>query len=86
MTQNENIYNLCANEIYLVPIDFEDTSETLTFSPTISQVSIRVNITNDNRVEDTEYFFGNLVGVAGLVMASPEIANVTITEDTTDSE
>ena len=68
------------------PLDFEATTAVLKFTPAVSRVSVNVSIVNDDRVEDSEYFFGNLRGTAELVTASPDMANVTIIEDSSDSE
>ncbi len=58
----------------------------LTFTPTTSQVTVTVIINNDDIVEDPEQFTAVLnADAAGLpVVTAPEVAIVTITEDTDD--
>ena len=60
----------------------------LTFNADTSQVSVGVMIINDDSVENTEVFNGNLEasGTMAGVVASIDLADVSITEDPTDSK
>ncbi len=58
------------------------TMVTLTFSPTISLQNVSVTIISDTTVEIDERFNGNLNPGAGQpVITSPDVAVVTIVED-----
>ncbi len=68
--------------VYTDPIDYVPNTVELTFTPTISQVTVTVIINNDDIVEDPEQFTAVLNADAGLpVVTAPEVAFVTITED-----
>ncbi len=66
------------------PMDYRGNTQTLQFTPSISQHNVSVTIINDAIVEGPENFFGNLMGTAGLVMAAPNLATITISVDTSD--
>ena len=72
--------------IYIGARDYEGTTLLFTFTPSVGSNSVNVTIFNDTIVEATESFFGNLAGTAGLVIASPDLATVTIQEDPSDSK
>ena len=52
--------------------------QTLTFSSTVTSLTVSVPIINDNITEGDESFFGNLSNPQGPVTLDPEVATVTI--------
>ena len=60
---------------------------TITFTPTVSQITVSVPIINDNIVENDETFTGVLtVNNPDDAFLVPDVATVTIAEDPADSE
>ena len=47
--------------VYAAPADYHTDTRTITFSSSVSNVSVSVTIYNDDILESTEHFFGNLV-------------------------
>ena len=70
--------------IFAEPADYTPVTQVLTFSPTISANNVTVLITNDDILEDTEAFFGNLNNQGQPVITDPERAIVEIVEDASD--
>ena len=63
------------------PTDFNAVSDELfTFSPSTSSNEVTVTIINDDIVENSEFFFGNLSTTDGAVNLDPSAARVTISE------
>ena len=64
-----------------VPADFNAVSDQLfTFSPSTSSNDVTVTIIDDDIVENSEFFFGNLSTTDGAVNLDPSAARVTISE------
>ena len=55
--------------------------QTLTFTPSVSSLTVSVPIINDNITEGEQFFIGNLSNPQGPVTLDPEVATVTIVDD-----
>ena len=65
--------------MHTTPADYDGTTRTLTFSSTVSQVSVVVDTTDDGIVEGDEQFTGSIVlTTTGEADLAPSVATVTI--------
>jgi hypothetical protein len=71
---------------FVAPADYEGTVLVLTFTPTVSMVSVPIAIVNDSIVEEDETFSAVLDSTGQPVETSPALGTVTITEDPSDSK
>ena len=71
------------NYVYAAPADYRTDTRTVTFSSTVSKVSVSITIYNDNVLESTENFFGNLTSSRNQtgVFIMPNTANVYIMDN-----
>ena len=68
-------------------LDYEESIFDLTFNEIISSASVPIGITNDDAVEISEYFNGQLLATdSSAVVTDPDIATIVITEDSSDSK
>ena len=66
---------------YADPADYTRTTTLLTFTPTVNDNRVSVNIVDDDIHEDSEIFFGQLDAQGQPVVTNPDLATVTITDD-----
>ena len=69
--------------VYAAPADYRTDMRTITFSSSVSNVSVSVTIYNDNILESTENFLGNLADPQSHTGVSimPNTANVDIMDN-----
>ncbi len=77
-----------ATSAHTAPADYTGTTQILTFTPTVTQTTVRVSIINDSIVENDETFTGLLtIGNPDDAFLVPDVATVTISgEDASDSK
>ena len=69
--------------VYAAPADYVTDTRTITFSSSVSNVSVSVTIYNDDILEPTENFLGNLTDPQRRATVSiiPNTANVDIMDN-----
>ena len=69
--------------MYAAPADYQTETRNITFSSSVSNVSISVTIYDDNILESTEHFFGNLADPRSRATVSimPNTASVDIMDN-----
>ena len=69
--------------MYVAPADYQAVARTITFSSTVSNVSVSVTIIDDGILESTENFLVNLTDPQSLTGVSimPSTANVNIMDN-----
>ena len=74
---------LLLTPVYVAPADYQTVTRTITFSSSVSNVSVPVTIFDDSILESTENFVGNLADPQSQTGVSimPSIANVNITDN-----
>ncbi len=65
-------------------MDYVGSTLTLMFTPSMSSRDVDIVIMNDDIVENEEEYFTGLLTGSTQVTASPDVAYVTITEDSAD--
>ena len=72
--------------ISVAPVDYDATTVNFVFDADNSRRCVTVPIEDDDILEDTENFFGELTTTDPAVLLLPDIAEVVITEDPDDGE
>ena len=74
---------LLLTPVYVAPADYQAVTRTITFSSSVSTVSVTVTIFDDSILESTENFVGNLTDPQSQtgISLTPSIANVNITDN-----
>ena len=69
--------------MHAAPADYRTETRIITFSSSVSNVSVSVTIYNDDILESTENFFGNLADLQSQTGVSimPNTANVDIMDN-----
>ena len=69
--------------MYAAPADYQTDTRTITFSSSVSNVSVSVTIYDDDILESTENFLGNLADPSSQATVSimPHTANVDIMDN-----
>ena len=70
----------------IAPADYQGPSMDLTFGPGITRRCVDVTVVEDDIMENTENFFGSLTTTDTLLTLDPDVAEVVISEDSSDSE
>ena len=74
---------LLLTPVYVAPADYQAVTRTITFSSSVSTVSVTVTIFDDSILESTENFVGNLTDPQSQtgISLTPSIANVNIMDN-----